>query len=174
MGSRPERALAGEARDEWVAQYFELLTQGYATAPLAPAQTSPQASSRRPKQSATCSTTGCDVPSRGWPFWMTSPSRLRTSRPSVTCAWSKSSKRVRGPFAQRAARRLFVTCAAIFRRCASKVMRCSTRAQLSLLGAPFRSPGLPGKYGELLRRLLFSVAVKIGWRHASTREDPHR
>jgi transposase len=39
-------------RDEWVAQYFELLTRGYATAPPAPAPVSPQASRRRPKQSA--------------------------------------------------------------------------------------------------------------------------
>src|SRR5260370_432469 len=41
---------------------------------------------------------------------MTSPSRLRTTRASVTCAGSKSSKRVRGPVAQRASRRLGFSC----------------------------------------------------------------
>jgi len=41
-----------EERDAWVAQYFEILTHGYATQPLPPTQAPPPRKKGRPKQSA--------------------------------------------------------------------------------------------------------------------------
>ena len=46
------RCVPPEERDAWVAQYFEILTHGYATQPLPPAQAPPPRKKGRPKQSA--------------------------------------------------------------------------------------------------------------------------
>jgi hypothetical protein len=46
------RRVPPQERDEWVAQYFAILTQGYGTQPRPPAQASPPRKKGRPKQSA--------------------------------------------------------------------------------------------------------------------------
>ena len=133
-------------RDEWVAHYFAVLSRGLAAhsqappPPSSPGSPSARRSKQRPAKNLLDALLRRAEQVLAELDHLSIP--LRTTRLSATCAWSKCSKRLRGPFARRAARRLFAPFAAIFRRCTSKTMPCSTRSRLFLLGALSRSPGL--------------------------------
>ncbi len=133
---------------DWQAQFVALVAQADATTPCAQA---PPGHKGRVKQSAArnlLTRRPC------WPSCTASSCLLTTIKPSVMCAWLKSSKKSRARFAVKRARWHCVASAATYRPCASKACICLALWRLRCAAIP---SFLHSRRPELLQFMLKSI-----------------